>query len=491
MLKKAAKLLVTMLILLELSIIAISNMPTGRITVEATLQNDMAVVFVDPVNVTADVGESFTISVKIFNVSANFRVTDVVWKLGEPLPPEGNRYNYSLGYLYSMSIGFRWDPTILEYTSHTVTVPVEDNPGGILHKPIIEAADLVNAATGTYLLQMSSQAPAVGFNAPNDNATVFTMTFNVKKNGKCALTLTNSELPTDLVGLKGEGLLIPQEEVPHWAVHGQFQTSEVLTRIESIQAGALAAGTLYDPVIQGEDVTVRVNMKNDGLVLDTYNLSLYEGESLLQVWEDEQLDVDESKTFSFTIEGADTGIHTVKANATILHESNLKTDEISENFTVVDTPNIQIGGPSSTTGGQTVSFSASGSSHSDPNGQIVSYTWTFWAPGLTQPFETEPRQTKTGESVSLTLSSKTTFGEWTAMLVVKDNYGITAVDSTLGTLSPASQLLRPAAAPYRATATFTVQESAGGFLSPEWIALIIILIVVIALAVFYLRRRSR
>lgn len=416
----------------------------------STLPSDMPVVFVDPSNVTAGVSESFTVTVKIFNLSGNFRVTDDPWVLGEPLPPPGGRYNYSLGYLYALDVRLSWDPAILEYVSRKVTIPVESYPGGVLHRPTMPVFDTVDPDAGTYRLGRSSYAPAKGFNAPNANATVFTMTFNVKKQGRCALTLYNTQLPTDIIGLWG-GTVMP--EVPHWVIDGQFQTPELLTRIESVQAGALVEGDLSDPVIRGENATVQVSMKNDGLVTDTYNLTLLEEATLLNEWENEVLAPGASRTFNHTIIGPEVGVHTITAEAAILHGSEAKTDEVSMNFTVIDTPSLQIGGPSFAVGGQTVSYSASDSVHNNPNGQILNFTWTLWAPG-----EVLPRYINTGASFSFTLPDHAKLGGWTVMLVAVDNYGMTAIAPSGSTLTPTSELLRPATAPYRKIALLEVGE---------------------------------
>ena len=144
-----------------------------------------------------------------------------------------------------------------------------------------------------------------------------------------------------------------------------------------------------------------------------------------------------------------------------------------------------------------MSFNDEGSVHNDPNGEILNCTWSLWAPG-----ETAPRESKVarhGESVSFTLPPETQrLGNWTVMLVVKDNYGITATrPDPLGLQplgvhpSPTSELLRPATEPYRKVWTLNVKQSAPPGFGIEWIVLIVILIAIIALAIFYIRRRSR
>jgi hypothetical protein len=490
MLKKPTRFLIALLILVELGATAISTMPARIGTVNAALESDMPVVFVDPPETIANVGDTVTISVKVFNLSGNFYPTGDTWRKGQPLPPlqvESFRYNYSLGYLYGMSISLHWNPTYLKYVSHTVTVPVDDHPGGVLNGPnIIMGTDNVDEAGGNYALDVASQAPADAFNCPDANATAFNITFTVIKNGKCDITLTNVDLVFDTVGF-GFPFSVPSE-IPHWERNGVFRTGNLQTSIDSVTAGALVEGSLFNPVIHGEDVTVHISMRNDNdTITDTYNLSLYDGATVLKQWGNEELSPGTAKMFNYTIAGSDVGPHTIKAEASILHGSDVRTDEGSKNITVIAPPDLQISGPESALTGQTVSFSASSSTPPYPDGSFTTYTWTLWAPG-----DPSARDTKTGQSVDFELPPETAkTGNWTVMLVVKDNYGITANQKTGTSLKPTTELRRPATTAYRKTAILNVQAAGAPGLNIEWILLIVILIVIIALAVFYMRRRSR
>ncbi len=470
-LKSAAKIIITLLILLNSSLVGISLLPTTSFEANASLATDIPVVYVSPQNATANVGETVTISVNVFNLSNNFHSSNDAWELGDPLPPlvpAGGRYNYSLGNLYGFYIVFSWDPTVLEYVTHNARVPVETYSDGILHEPIIDAQDEVDEAAGTYSIAKSSQSPAAAFNSPGADATVFNMTFEVKKRGKCTLSIDEAELAVDR---RMPNLFY---EVPHWITSGEFRTGELLTRIESVKAGALVDGELYDPVISGEDVMVDVAVRNDGEIIDTYNLSIYD-ESLLRSWENETLTPDESKAFNYTLEDVGIGTHTVTVNATILHGNDTFVDELSDVFLVIGAPVLEVQGPSSATAGDSVSFSASGSSHSDPNGEILNYTWTLTAPG-----ETGSRDTQDGQDVTFDLGRAWPGGNWTVALEVRDNYGIEYNN------------IRPATDSYRRELLLQVSEAPPPtFFTIENIALIVILVVIIAAAVIYLRRRSR
>jgi len=82
--------------------------------------------------------------------------------------------------------------------------------------------------------------------------------------------------------------------------------------------------------------------------------------------------------------------------------------------------------------------------------------------------------------VTFTLDSRWSGGNWTVALEVLDIYGI-KYDET-----------RAATSPYRETVVLEVAEAPPpSFFNIENIALIVMLIVIIAIAIVYLRRRSR
>lgn len=92
---------------------------------------------------------------------------------------------------YGFGITFSWDPAILDYVSHTLTVPVEDYPDGILHESVIIVRNEVNATAGTYQVAASSMYPAPSFNG---SGTIFEITFHVKTVGRCLLKIDEHEL---------------------------------------------------------------------------------------------------------------------------------------------------------------------------------------------------------------------------------------------------------------------------------------------------------
>ncbi|MCK4477096.1 PKD domain-containing protein [Candidatus Bathyarchaeota archaeon] len=184
------------------------------------LPTDMPVVYVDPQNISASPGETFTISVKIFNLTDTIYACYDEWEPGQPLPPPDSLYVYTLGNLYALDIQLSWDPTILEHVDHAVKIPVETYPDGVLHEPIQHVMDYVDPSAGTYWLAKSSLGEVPGFNCQDANATVFTMTFNVTRRGKCTLNLTSVDLAADPAMLVSG--TINKLAIPHWVRDGQF-----------------------------------------------------------------------------------------------------------------------------------------------------------------------------------------------------------------------------------------------------------------------------
>lgn len=77
--------------------------------------------------------------------------------------------------LYGFDLEFSWNTTYLDYVSHTVKVPVETYPDGVLHGPILVVVDTVDIFAGTYNCAFTT----LGGAPFNGSGTVFEMTFMV------------------------------------------------------------------------------------------------------------------------------------------------------------------------------------------------------------------------------------------------------------------------------------------------------------------------
>ena len=162
---------ITILIMLFLSSTTILTTKTNLVLKDVSADqpfsetSEQATVYVSPENITKALGETFTIEVKIANVTG----------------------------LYGVDIRFSWDPTILEYVSHTTKIPVEDYSDGILHEPGLLIKDDVDA--GTYWLSYASMLPAPVFTG---TGIAFNMTFRVSKLSACTLDICRADLPDAL-----------------------------------------------------------------------------------------------------------------------------------------------------------------------------------------------------------------------------------------------------------------------------------------------------
>jgi len=79
--------------------------------------------------------------------------------------------------LYHFGILFTWNTTLLEYVSHSASVPKDTYPEGVLWSPVLPVADEINIVDGTYHIAYSSLDPAPSFNG---SGTIFTVTFRVR-----------------------------------------------------------------------------------------------------------------------------------------------------------------------------------------------------------------------------------------------------------------------------------------------------------------------
>ena len=163
------------------------------------LPTQYPLVYVCPELVTANVGDYFTVSVVVYNLTDAYAPD-----------PDNPLTTVPLGNLYGFDIQFSWDPTIIQYVNHTVTVTVEDYPDpvppspypGVLHEPIIEVENLVNE-TGNIpgavdprvraWFAYASMSPAEPYPI-SGNGTLFTMTFKVLKKGESPLEIVDCTL---------------------------------------------------------------------------------------------------------------------------------------------------------------------------------------------------------------------------------------------------------------------------------------------------------
>jgi len=139
--------------------------------------SDRPLIYVDPPLLNQTVGSTFTVSVRIFNLTDNKVVK--------------NETIYPLGNLYGLEFRFSWNFSALEYVRHNLTTPIEAYPNGVLHDPVFAYRNVLNTTAGTYDIAFASggNPPAPPFNNPRQSNSVFNMTFRVKKEGLAMLEL--------------------------------------------------------------------------------------------------------------------------------------------------------------------------------------------------------------------------------------------------------------------------------------------------------------
>lgn len=163
-----------------------SNRPleASRSSYDSSFPSVGPTVFVDPSVIIGSMNDLITLSVKVFNLT-DATIPDPSWPF----------YQIPLGNLWSFSLNFTWDPSILEYVSHTVTIPKNATyPDGVLNSPAVELLEIVDPTTGLYHIQYSSQFGAEPFNNPGASNKFFNMTFKVISLGSSDLTLPSTGL---------------------------------------------------------------------------------------------------------------------------------------------------------------------------------------------------------------------------------------------------------------------------------------------------------
>jgi hypothetical protein len=401
------------------SSIGIAGVQTNLILADEFPRN-MPAIYVDPPDITGvGPGETFTVSIKVFNLTTNFWQTTELWQRGEELGPWATFpvYNYSLGNLIGLDVQLGWDETVLKFASNSTRIPVDEYSDGVLYSPILKLRDNVTETsfpspqpeeTRYWLVYVT-----LDVNKPfNGNGTVCELTFEVLKEGATNITLTKTLL-ADQGG----------EPIPHKFCSGVFRSPGARTRLAAVDVGAVVNGQYFEPALVGEDVGVSVQVRNDGEVVDIYNLTLScDGQPLVGgMWIDQVLDPGTRTSFTYTLSGADLtlGMHNASSDLAVLHEGMLGADFASQQFRVIDVPHLVITGPSSARVGDTISYNAFTSSHGDPDGAILDYTWTITLVG-----DHYPRKTLQGESVTFDIPSYWTGGNYTVALEVRDNFGV-------------------------------------------------------------------
>jgi len=195
------------------------------------------------------------------------------------------------------------------------------------------------------------------------------------------------------------------------------------------------------PVLDGEDVTFQIIVLNNGSVDETaVNVTLYCNDSVLESW-NESLQNGETVQLTFEEQLA-SGNYNITVRATIENDTYLDNNFMEKTLQVIKAPKLNITyTPDWPLANYTISFNASASFHQEPGASITEYTWQIYNPeGMLVNI------TYGADLVSITYKFNED-GEWQVILSVTDSYNITY------------NMQRPATSAYRIQAIINVEES--------------------------------
>jgi hypothetical protein len=264
-----------------------------------------------------------------------------------------------------------------------------------------------------------------------------------------------------------------------------FVTQNIIhdAMIEDLEYGHEYKGKFLLP-ISGEDVTVQIKVKNNGTYLDTINVTLYVNESYANSWKTSALQPGQISTaLKWTANLTEAGHYNLTINVRAGDVVNVSFSDLH----VVLTPQLTISySPQNPVANQTITLDASASYHSDPEGNITVYSWKIYAPqtngsAIEQPENAIVYVSFSGNDSVVNFTAPLT-GNWTIVLAVTDNFGISRM------------VERSATDPYGTKMIITVGGAApteGWAIPIEYVAVIIIVIVVLVAGALILRKRRR
>jgi hypothetical protein len=158
--------------------------------------------------------------------------------------------------LYSLDIKIGWNTTLMDYVNHTITIPVEQNPGGILHMPASITKDKLNQTAGTYQIVAKSVEAAYPFTG---SGTVFRMIFEARINSSSFLQILSTEL-----------LDRYSQPLPHIILNGIVN---ILPGTHNVAVTAISC--VKRNVGCGYNVGINVTAVNRGTFTESFNITVY------------------------------------------------------------------------------------------------------------------------------------------------------------------------------------------------------------------------
>jgi hypothetical protein len=208
--------------------------------------------------------------------------------------------------------------------------------------------------------------------------------------------------------------------------------------ITTFTFGYERVGELKLPVIEGEDTTFRIIVKNNGNEVDRFNVTLYANSSAIKTGQTSGLQPGTSKAITWKYK-LDFGHYNLTVEARVDSFADFKEGWLHvikpPKLIVEYTPELPIVN-------QTVTFNASKSIHQDPEGTITLYTWKIYAPDV-DPEVGAPTKTLSGHDLTIININFTEVGNWTVILEVADNYDLTYDAPRSATASYKSEIETP------------------------------------------------
>jgi hypothetical protein len=173
--------------------------------------------------------------------------------------------------LYGFDIRFRWNTTFFEYVSHSIRVPRDTYPDGVLWKrqdspQILEVKNEVNTTAGTYWIAYSSVTPAPSFNG---SGTVFAITLRVihhpqdpEPTAETALQLYSTQLvdrsatPITHAVQHGTVILYTISTVTRMYIDPRKKVSDVSGEYQSRPTSYTTTGVAQPYYFHGETTTI-------------------------------------------------------------------------------------------------------------------------------------------------------------------------------------------------------------------------------------------
>jgi hypothetical protein len=229
---------------------------------DASVQNYSSIaphLYVYPGSVIANVGQTFTISIIVTNLT-NSSVPD----------PYAQNTSILLGNMLGFDIQLSWDPTVIHCISHTVTVPFESystpiSPSpypGVLHSPMLPPLKNVVNDTGNITDAVDPSVRAwfayasnAGASVFNGNGTICTLTFIALTKGESPIRIVNATL-AGVYEIGSEASTIGQSATGQWLndpVSGIFtvEATTLPSRSVTFTESGLPVGTSWNVTFNG------------------------------------------------------------------------------------------------------------------------------------------------------------------------------------------------------------------------------------------------